>query len=219
MKNLSSKTVLLIVLIALNLGVGIYQCQKYGHLLWCDQENEQSVTQNTVTLPVSDLEASKFPWPPKLNEKYPDIPFVKPDGSVFKMSELKGRYVVIHYRGTTCPACQNMARRREGMSNDPRVVDVDILLFNDQMKPATAADADKWAKQYGFQEINRELVLGAPSWTHVPDLYQTTYDMVIGGQLLDKDGIVRGSVVRSKGEKLPSHYWPDLRSMLDDWLK
>jgi len=171
------------------------------------------------TPPSATKTEQTFDWPPsKLNEKYPDIPFIKRDGGVLKMSDLKGHYVVIHYRGTTCPACQNMAKQRASLWNDSRVVNVDVLLFNDQMKPAKAADADKWANQYGFQEANREIVVGCPDWIHAPDLYQATYNMVVGGQLLDKDGIIRASCVTPNGENRPPHYWSDIESMLNGWL-
>ena len=134
-----------------------------------------------------------FPWPPSLNERYPEIPFAKPDGSVFKMSDLKGRYVVVHYRGMTCPACQNMAQRRDLMWNDPRVMNVDVLLFNGAMKPPTAEDARLWAEKYGFQAAKNERVVSAPDWTHSRELYDTSYRMVVGGQLLDKEGVIRVS--------------------------
>lgn len=160
-----------------------------------------------------------YPWPPKLHEGYPDIPFLKPDGSIFKMSDVKGRFVVIHYRGMTCPACQNMAARRDLMWNDPKVVNVDVLLFNREMKPPTAEDARWWAEKYGLKESNREIVVSGPAWTNAPALYRTTYDMVVGGQLLDDMGVVQASVVRPPGAKLPPHYWPDLREMLTGWLQ
>lgn len=159
-----------------------------------------------------------FPWPPMPNAPYPNVPFIKPDGSVLKMSQLKGRYVVIHYRGTTCPACKAMAERRELMWKDPRVVNVDVLLFNDQMQPPSAADAAAWAKRYGFREDQGEIVVAGPAWSHAPDLYQTTYKMVVGGQLIDKDGIVRQSVITPPGAKLPLEYWPALSAQMNQWL-
>ncbi len=160
-----------------------------------------------------------YSWPPNPNETYPDIPFVKPDGSILKMSELRGYYVVIHYRGMNCPACQNMARVRDLMWTDSRVINVDVLLFNDETKPVTPADAASWARRYNLRDDKHELVVAAPSWTHSPDLFQMTYKMVIGGQLLDKEGVVRVSVVAPKGKDLPSNYWPDLRAKIEAWLK
>lgn len=158
------------------------------------------------------------PWPPALDQPYPDIPFMKADGSTLKISDFKGRYVVIHYRGMSCPACQNMAARRDLMWRDPRVMNVDVLLFNNDMKPPTAQDAAAWAKQYQFVDPQHEIVVSAPAWTHASDLYQTTYKMVIGGQLLDKQGIVRASVVTPKGASEPPHLWPRLSGTLNQWL-
>ncbi len=168
--------------------------------------------------PSAFAENGALPWPPKMNESYPDIAFIKADGSPLRMKDLKGKYVVLHYRGMTCPACNAMAGRRELMWNDPRVVDVEVLLFNNAMKPATAADAREWAEKYRFQGDPNKIVVGAPAWTHGPELYQRTYKMVIGGQLLDKEGIVRASVVTPAGQTQPTHYWPKLKSMLDQWL-
>ena len=172
------------------------------------------------TLTRSVSAQTPFPWPPDPHKPYPDISFIKADMSTFKMSDLKGRFVVVHYRGMTCVACQNMAARRDLMWKDPRVTNVDVLLFNRDMKPPTAEDARWWSRAIQVSnQFKNEIVVSAPAWTNAPEIYQTTYNMVIGGQLLDETGVVQASVVRPRGASLPTDYWRRLRAELDQWLK
>jgi hypothetical protein len=161
--------------------------------------------------------ALPFPWPPRVGERYPPLEFGTPDGKVKRLSDFKGKVVLVEPIGMNCPACQAFAgahrvgsfrgitpqgnlrsieetlpRYAGGVKiGNPRLVYIQLLLFNMDMKPVTAKDVADWAMHF-----NRNLkyapivVAGAPEFL-LPPYYQATYHLVPGFQLIDQDGVLR----------------------------
>ena len=51
-----------------------------------------------------------FDWPPKLNEPYPDLQLIDQEGAPTRLSDFKGRIILLEPIGMTCKACQASAR-------------------------------------------------------------------------------------------------------------
>ena len=57
-------------------------------------------------LPLHRRETQDFNWPPKLNEPYPDLHLVDQDGKLTRLSEFKGKIILVEPIGMPCQACQ-----------------------------------------------------------------------------------------------------------------
>ena len=65
-----------------------------------------------------------FEWPPKLNEPYPDLHLVDQTGSPTRLSDYKGKVILVEPIGIPCPACQafcggNMVGGFQGVQPQP----------------------------------------------------------------------------------------------------
>lgn len=186
--------------------------------------------------------ALPFTWPPKLNEAYPDFEFSV--GSQTKhISSMKGKIVLVEMIGMNCPACQSWAgaskkgafegitpqsdlqpfeetfkRYTGGLSlDDPRIVYVQLLLFNMQMKAPRADDVKRWSEHFHKGMSHKPIVLaGAPEFL-LPPYYQKTYDLVPGFQIIDKHGILRYDATgHSPRHNLWTDALPAIPKLLDE---
>ena len=57
-------------------------------------------------LPLHRRQIQDFNWPPKLNEPYPDLHLVDQDGKLTRLSEFKGKIILVEPIGMPCQACQ-----------------------------------------------------------------------------------------------------------------
>ncbi|MBZ0114894.1 MAG: hypothetical protein K8J08_20705 [Thermoanaerobaculia bacterium] len=62
---------------------------------------EASRTESAVELP--------DPWPPNVDETYPDLELIDQDGETFNLSSLRGKALIIEPIGMNCPACQGFS--------------------------------------------------------------------------------------------------------------
>lgn len=153
-------------------------------------------------------EALPFAWPPVLGEEYPDLELVDQTDRTTRLSDFRGKVILVELVGTPCSACQAFAggkqygpfrggtcqqnlesidvfARRYGNVNlkGNDVVLVQVLLFNDSMQAATAEDAAAWAKHFRMDRAKNRIVLaGLPAMAT-----RQSYDMIPGFHLVDRD--------------------------------
>lgn len=176
-------------------------------------------------------------WPPKLNEPYPDFQLLDQEGTPTRLSEFKGKIILLEPIGMPCKACQAFsgghirggfqgippqpglpsieeAARKYGRFDlsDERIVKIHLLLYGLDMRAPTAKDARAWAEHFGLERAKNEIVLaGLPSM-----IGDASYQMIPGMQLIDKDMILR---VDSTGRSNQQHdlyreLLPRVRKML-----
>src|SRR5262245_59866084 len=49
------------------------------------------------------------PWPPVEGQAYPDIDLIDQNGKAFKLSDFKGKLIIVEPTAMTCPACQALS--------------------------------------------------------------------------------------------------------------
>ena len=154
-----------------------------------------------------------FPWPPRLNEPFPNLKLVSHTGQVVRLSDFKGKVVLVEPIGMTCAACnafsgagelggyRNVAPQKGlpsidklvkryggGQSlDDERIVLVQLILYDMDLQAPSASDAKQWAEHFGFDRKDNVYVLAADQRF----INQASYDMIPGFFLLDKDLVLR----------------------------
>ncbi len=179
-----------------------------------------------------------FDWPPELNKTYPDFQLIDQEGAPTRLSEFKGKIILLEPIGMPCKACQafsggherggfqdipsqpglpsieKSARRYGGFDlSDDRIVKIHLLLYGLDMRAPTAEDARAWAEHFGLERAKNEIVLaGLPSM-----IGDASYRMIPGLQLIDQDLVLRAdSTGRSNQQHdLYRELLPRVRQMLD----
>ncbi|MCB1682222.1 MAG: hypothetical protein KDI61_05115 [Alphaproteobacteria bacterium] len=166
------------------------------------------------------------PWPPAMNEPYPDLSLIDAGGQALKLSDLQGKVIVVEFIDMTSPISQSYSGAKEkGVYGDtsktfdetyssfedtvskelqdqltlpnPDLVIVKIIIYNEKGEQANPNDAEGWANHFGFIRANNYIVC-------VPEKdirHRTTSKLIPGFQLIDKDFNLR---VDSAGLK-PKH--------------
>lgn len=176
-------------------------------------------------------------WPPQVGKPYPDLELVDSRGNMVKLSDFKGKVIVIEPIGMTCPACNAFAggRKKGGVKgmgvqgntdsfadyfpqyagvslHDERIVFVNLLLYNLQMQGPSQADAKLWAQHFGLDRHKNTYVLaGGPELVN-----NASYNLVPGLQLVDKNFILRSD---SSGHHPRDNMWQTLMPMVPALLK
>ena len=147
--------------------------------------------------------ADDFFWPPTLGQRYPDFALLDQEGHHVTLSDFKGKIILLEPVGMTCSACQAFlgANRsspgplgnitpQAGLDSiktylaqyggihwpHPRVVHVQLLLYNLEMNTPTAEDARVWAEHFGQTRARNEIVLAADERFQG----QASFDMIPG---------------------------------------
>lgn len=219
------------------LGVGdftIMTVSEKGAILYKGGMDEKAIRDSWKTGPRPSQASGALPftWPPRLGEAYPDFEVQMQDGKIHRISGLKGKIVVVEMVGMNCPAClawagaskkgtldgitpqanltpiEDTFQQYAGVSlDDPRVVFIQLLLFNMQMKSPTAKDVERWSNHFHSGMKKKPIVLaGAPEFLQ-PPYYQKTYDLIPGFQLIDKKGVLRYDAT---GHNPRHNLWSDL---------
>lgn len=179
-----------------------------------------------------------FSWPPKIGETFPDPEFVDQDGRVLRLSELRGRVLLIEPVGLPCPGCQafagggqhggfadvvpqsnlpsieEAARRYGGFDlSDPRIVSVQLLLFDMQLNAPTADDAKQWAQHFGLKTSDGNYVLAANRTLQD----SKTRDMIPGFWLVDEAFTLKAeSCGHHPRQNLYTELLPMARQLIND---
>lgn len=177
-------------------------------------------------------------WPPEKNRTYPDLELMDQEGTVTRLSDFKGKVILIEPVGIPCQACVAFAGGHEcgafqGIEpqadlesidtyakqfgqihlDDERIVRVQLLLFNQAMQAPTQAEATDWAKHFRMRRTNNEIVLVAtPSMAT-----KASRDLIPGFQLIDKNFILRvNSTGTTPADNLYTKLLPQIRKLLDE---
>jgi hypothetical protein len=177
-------------------------------------------------------------WPPQEGMTFPEVEWIDQNGDKVKVSDFKGKMILIEYVGMNCPACQAFAGaakwgKYEGIApqgglesiekyfplyakginlSDERIVYIQILLYSMTMQAPTAEDAQKWAKHFHMDRSkNRIVVAGKPEL-----IGDGSYNLIPGFQILDKELIIRSD---STGHNPKRDLWTHLLPMVPELLR
>ncbi len=180
---------------------------------------------------------SEFAWPPRLGEPFPDLQLVNQHGDRMRLSELRGKVILVEPVGMNCAACNAFsgAHRKGGYAgtrpqdnvpaieellprysrgitlDDSRIALVQLLLYDPGLKAPKAADARLWAEHFGFMEHRNVFVLAGDE-----SLVGTaSYNMIPGFFLIDRDFILRADATGHRPRHdLFKHLLPMVPSLL-----
>lgn len=169
-----------------------------------------------LVLVLLSASVSAIEWPPVKGKPFPNLELVSQDGKKVRLSDFKGKVILVEVIGMNCPACNawSGAQTRGGYQNtrpqadlasietylpryagvkwnDPRVVFVQILLFGMDLKTPSTADARKWAAHFDFKTQQQEYVLAGTDALLSPANHRASFDMIPGFFLVDKNFVVR----------------------------
>lgn len=175
-------------------------------------------------------------WPPQVGQPYPDLEWIDQTGQKIRLSSFKGKVLLIEPVGMNCPACLGWSGTEtygpfQGLSGqaglhpfeagfesqtrlafeDPRIVHVQLLLFNTRMQATTAEDAKAWAEHFHRDRAKNQLVLAGSADLLQPAHYQATYNQVPGFQVVDKDFILRSDATSDNPK---TSLWNELVPMI-----
>lgn len=167
-----------------------------------------------VVKPVEKLRSyTPSPWPPIVGQRYPDLDLIDQNGRPFKISNLRGRVIIVEPIGMNCPACQAFSGGHHygAYENNPvqqyvksfkeifplyakglklpsrDVVFVQLLLYDMNLEPPRPKDAMEWAKHFQMDPRENFYVAVSPY-----DLRSdASFKMIPGFHLIDKNLIMR----------------------------
>lgn len=152
-------------------------------------------------------------WPPKVGQPYPDLALYDHTGRRVQLSELRGKVLLIEPVGMTCAACNAFSGGQEyggfqgikpqhglqsieayfphvtgGMSlDDPRIVFVQLIIYNMRMQAPSAEEVRLWAEHFGLDKKPNVLVLASEPYL----LGKVSRAMIPGFQVVDQNFILR----------------------------
>lgn len=178
-------------------------------------------------------------WPPTLGKPFPNLVFTSHDGRKVRISDFKGKVVLVEPVGMSCQACNAFSGGHEvggigdiapqeglgtleeylstygdgvSLENDD-VVLVQILLYDLDMKALDIEDARKWVEHFGLdRNPNVYVVFSEKNLTN-----RASFLMVPGVQLVDKTSVVRfDSTGHRPRHNLYTQLLPGVRRYLND---
>ncbi len=175
-------------------------------------------------------------WPPKIGQEFPDLYLHTNKGGKQRLSEFKGKIIIIEPVGMTCPACNafnggNQVGGYQGVQpqqgvpsleeilqekdidiSDPRLILVHLLLYNMKMQAPTPKDVSSWAEHFGWQEHDNVYVMAGDKRY----INKASYKMIPGFYLIDKDFILRSDATGHR----PQHgLWDHLLPLVPKLLE
>ncbi len=219
-KILFSLLFILMVASVANIEVNKKSPEEIASILKTQKENLAKIAQGK---PLN--ENIPDPWPPKMNKPYPEIELIDQDGKEFKISDLKGKVIVLSFLDMSSPVSQAQSGAllsgaygltqeldktvdtfddalRKAIDVDfslpnEDVIEVSVIVYTQDGGQASVDDAKNWADHFNLSKDNGEIVA-------VPkkDIRGEESDKIINGfQLIDKNNILR---VDSSGPE-PKH--------------
>lgn len=199
--------------------------------------DEKKADEKKVEKPA--LPAVPDPWPPVIGKPFPDIELVDQEGTATRISDFKGKVLLVEPVGMGCPGCQAFSgalgkpgvfkggSAQAGLPSfdefltkwakvkpaDERIVLVQLLLYDmSNSKAPTAEDGKAWAKHFGFTRKNNRVVLvGTEKLVN-----KASYDMVPGFFLVDKGFVLRSDAT---GHNPKDNMYDKLAPMISKLLK
>lgn len=156
------------------------------------------------------------PWPPILDQQLPDLELLTADGKPFRLSDFRGKVIVLEYiaidsevsqifagaktkgafRGIDLPP--NLLEKIEPFEasilkqsksfklDDDRIVFIHLLLYTKRLNQPSIKDAAAWRDHFGLTRKNQIVAIGAHDMRNTASL-----SLVPGFQLLNKDRVLR----------------------------
>ncbi len=198
-----STILLLIFVVVLTFAAGYFYSERY-------LETDSGAQADSAQGAQGQLD---FPWPPKLDQPFPDITLYSHTGEMLKLSDFKGKVILVEPVGMTCPACNAFSgggkrggyqgispqqklppiesllpRYASGIElGDERLILVQLMLYDMQYKAPTIEESRNWAEHFGLDKKNNVYIMvGDERYIN-----QASYDMIPGFFLIDKDFILR----------------------------
>ncbi len=176
------------------------------------------------------------PWPPKMNQKFPEFSVIDIDNNLINLYDLEAKIFVLEYVDVTSPVSQAYSnagqygvfgkasntydeevqtfesiieRESRGAISFPHddIIFLKVLIYNDAGKQATAVDAQAWAKHFQLSRENNYYVV-------VPekDIRDELTDRLIPGfQVLDEYHNLRADASGSN----PKHSYFTIAQLFD----
>ena len=199
------------------------------------QETETPAAPPPASAAVTD---PKFEfWPPKRGERFPDLNLLDRNGRIVRLSSFKGKIIILEPVGMTCSACQafsggNRVGGLEGVQpqsdcpelekyftptstgatlDDPRIVWVQLILYNMQMKAPAVDDLKRWCAHFpDVRRPNCQVLAATPEM-----LGSASYAMIPGIQLIDRNFVLRSDFRgHGGGDDLGQHLLPLVRQLI-----
>ena len=166
-------------------------------------------------------------WPPKMNSPYPDLELFDQKGQSFKLSDLKGRVILLEYIDVTSPISQAQSgaaivgpyyaggiseidktalpiadilkKETRGALTLPNemILELKIIVYGEEGRQGARDDAENWSLHFK-QDKSQNVIVAVP----VKDIRGKITQSLVGGyQLIDQNLMLR---VDSSGA-LPKH--------------
>jgi hypothetical protein len=171
-------------------------------------------------------------WPPEKYRSYPDLELVDQTGRRTKLSEFRGKILLIEPVGMSCRACVAFAGGHErgafwGVTpqenlesiakcaqeygsiqlEDDEIVHLQIVLFNSKMEAPSEHEVRMWAQHFGLDRARNRIVLaGSPAMANLAGR-----DLIPGFHLVDKHFMLRAD---STGAKPEDNLYSDLLPLI-----
>jgi len=161
-------------------------------------------------------------WPPEKHRVYPDLELLGLQGQTTRLSDLQGQVIFLETVSLSCRASVSFAgghacgpfqgvapqpdleslgvyvERFGGVRlDDPRLVHVQLLLFNRQMQSPTLKEVQQWARHFRGQRPANSVVL----FCGTPELVShATREIVPGFHLIDRQFVLRADSTGQRPE-------------------
>ncbi|MEM9645382.1 MAG: hypothetical protein AAF989_10335 [Planctomycetota bacterium] len=146
-------------------------------------------------------------WPPKLNQRYPDLVLENQDGEPMELSDLLGTPFLVELVAVPCKGCQafaganrvgdfagmgtqvgldsidEYAKQYGGVELGRDIPFVQVLLYASDMAAPTRQETHDWAEHFGMQTSQDRYVLRGLDAMLDPE----TQGLIPGFQLIDED--------------------------------
>ncbi|MFT7643305.1 MAG: hypothetical protein ACI9G1_005070 [Pirellulaceae bacterium] len=176
-------------------------------------------------------------YAPQVGSPYPDLELLDQNGSVTRLSDFKGKTIVIEPFGSRCPACiafsgghrkggyrgmlpqrnlksfEQYAKQYGGVDlGRDDIVFVQLFLYDHEMQPPNLREVKRWADHFDFKRSEYNVVLQGTAELQT----ELTKSMVPGFQLIDRNFVLRAD---STGHKPQHNFYTEFILMLKDLTK
>ncbi len=199
-------------------------------------DNATSIVMNLTDTP--SAVNKDIAWPPRLGEDYPDLELTDLSGSKVRLSDFRGRVLIIEPIGLPCKACQAFAgghivggfdghQPQPGLKSfeeyfrectgglrlsDDRLQLIQILFYGPSARRApTLEDARRWAKHFGPALPSNTIILYGDRSL----ISSETKSMIPGFHLVDRDFVLRCEAGKPPRQDLYQELLPMVRTVLN----